>query len=214
VTDLERFFVQLARNLAAIDRSRLAKPLILVDIRNSILPYRANRRALALESSEDYELVLMRFCAGEGGFARTGPDEVRDEFVKELASPNPDLTLVQRHENAVIHLDPEAVAKALDQTPELAFAPPDQRYAPKPPAAEPPSRPARAVSRRESGETRAGRPAAICGSCGEKLPPGRKAKFCPHCGQGQALTHCPECQADLDPSWRHCVNCGAALQSS
>ncbi len=78
--DLERFFRQIVRNLAATDPARLRRPLPLIEIRESIVPYRANRRALQLESSEDYELVLMRLCAGEGGFARTEPAEVRAEF--------------------------------------------------------------------------------------------------------------------------------------
>jgi double zinc ribbon protein len=216
VTDLERFFAQLVRNIAAGDRARLAKPLLLVDIRNSILPYRANRRALQLESSEDYELVLMRLCAGEGGFARTGPDEVRDEFVKELGSPNPDLTIIQQHEAAVVHLDPKAVAQALDSKPDLAYAPrepvldaradvpsPSQIPTPKvrtrtPPKGAPPA------NQPESSPSR-------CSRCGGGLPVGRVVNFCPQCGQNLARTSCPACKTELEPTWRHCVNCGAAL---
>jgi Double zinc ribbon len=205
VTDLERFFILLVRNVAAGDPARLAKPLFLVDIRNSILPYRANRRALQMESSEDYELALLRFCAGEGGFARTGPDEVHDEFVKELASSNPDLTVIQRHEDAVVHLDAKAVAKALDPEPELAFAPPDQRHAP-PAQKKPPATPVRSVGRSGSSKT--------CGVCGGKLPSGRSAKFCPHCGKSQTSSRCPGCQAELEAGWRHCVSCGASLPAN
>jgi predicted RNA-binding Zn-ribbon protein involved in translation (DUF1610 family) len=200
VTDLERFFLQLVRKVAADDRARLGKPLFLSDIRNSILPYRANRRALELESSEDYELVLMRFCAGEGGFARTGPDEVRDEFVRELASPNPNLTIVQQHENAVIHLDPKAVAKALDPSPDLAYAPlEDRRRSVK---AGPP--PASKDNRVDGGNV-----VSRCSRCGDALPAGRVVKFCPQCGQDLTRIRCPECSTELEPAWRHCVNCGA-----
>lgn len=212
--DLERFFVQLVRNIAAGDRTRLGKPLLLVDIRNSILPYRANRRALQLESSEDYELVLMRFCAGEGGFARTGPDEVRDEFVKELGSSNPDLTIVQQHEDAVVHLDSKAVAKALDPQPELAYAPqeplsPSEEAkptpTPKPKRGSREPRPA-ASERDETGER-----ASSCSRCGGALPAGRVVNFCPQCGQNLTRVQCPECKTELDRGWRHCVNCGATL---
>jgi hypothetical protein len=201
VTDLERFFVQLVRNLAADDRTRLGKPLLLVDIRNSILPYRANRRALQLESSEDYELVLMRLCAGEGGFARTGPDEVRDVFMQELESPNPDLTIVRQHENAVVHLDSRAVAKALDPQPELAYAP--QEPVPSSPNVEEPlvSAPAANAPSR-------------CSRCESVLPVGRVVNFCPQCGQNLTRVHCPECGTELDRRWRHCVNCGATLHDS
>jgi hypothetical protein len=214
VTDLECFFVQLVRTLAAGDRTRLGKPLLLVDIRNSILPYRANRRALQLESSEDYELVLMRLCAGEGGYARTGPDEVQDEFIKELESPNPDLTLVARHEKAVVHLDSRAVAKALDPQPELAYAPQEHLT----PAAEitptPGGKPKRGVheprpaaSKQDEDRDKPSR----CSRCGGALPTGRVVNFCPQCGQDLTRPRCSACQTELEPGWRHCVSCGAAV---
>src|SRR3954471_15804312 len=125
MSDLERFFALLVRNLAAINPARLRQPLSLAEIRESIIPYRANRRALQLESSEEYELVVMRLCAGEGGLAFTEPEEARAEFEQELKSPNPDLTIVERHRKAVLGLEQKAVAKALDPKPELAYAPPD-----------------------------------------------------------------------------------------
>jgi hypothetical protein len=215
VTDLERFFVQLVRNLAASDRARLAKPLLLVDIRNSILPYRANRRALQLESSEDYELVLMRLCAGEGGFARTGPDEVRDEFMREVGSPNPDLTMVQQHENAVVHLDAKAIAKALDPHPELAYAPQepgsqteDLEHPVASSSDEPSPRPGKTTSTShiENDSSR-------CSRCGAGLPADRVVNFCPQCGQSLKRMHCPECKTELERGWRHCVACGAALHN-
>jgi hypothetical protein len=206
VEDLDRFFRYMVNSIAATDPARLHGPLPLPEIRQTILPYRANRRALNLESSEDYELMLIRLCAGEGGFARTEPDEAHAEFVAEAQSSNPDLGIAERHEEAVVILNEDQVARALQPVSDIAFAPPEQRYAPKPPSKSP-------LPVSPSDKTKAGRPAAICGWCGEKLPLGRKTKFCPHCGQSQAPTHCPHCQADLEPNWRHCVNCGAALQS-
>jgi hypothetical protein len=134
--------------------------------------------------------------------------------VAEAQNSNPDLTIVHRHENASVILNEEQIARALDPAADTAFAPPDQRYAPPVPK-EPSSPPARGVSRRDSTETKAGRRApAICGTCGGNLPPGRKARFCPHCGESQAPTRCPECQSELEATWRHCVNCGAALEAT
>jgi hypothetical protein len=209
--DLGRFFRHMVSSLAASDPGRLHEPLPLAEIRQTIIPYRANRRALSLETSEDYELVLIRLCAGEGGFARTEPEEAHAEFAAEAQSPNPDLAIVERHEEAVVILNEDKVARALEPVSDSAFAPPDNRYAP-PPAVVPPTKSAPRVSR-DSKQRNAGRSAAICRSCGEKLPLGMKTKFCPHCGQSQALTRCPECQANLEPGWRHCVNCGTALPS-
>jgi Double zinc ribbon len=212
VEDLSRFFRQIVRNLAATDPARLGSPLPLGEIRRTILPYRANRRALQLETSEDYELVLIRLCAGEGGFARTEPDDVQVKFSAEALSSNPDLTIVHRHENATVILNEEQLARALDPTLELAFAPSDQRFAPPAPRApapapDPPA-PARDLSKPQSGSP----PPVMCRACSGRLPPGRSVKFCPHCGESQVLTHCPECQTELEPAWRHCVTCGAVVK--
>ncbi len=214
--DLQRFFVQLVRNVAAEDSTRLRKPLLLGDIRNSILPYRGNRRALGLESSEDYEWVLLRLCAGEGGFARTGPDDVADDFRNEVGTPNPDLTVVQRHENAVVHLDPGAVAKALDRNAELAFAPPradlsvDGAAASRPQGQAPGSR---ASSSHSSARDEASTTGSRCRRCGITLPARRSVNFCPGCGQNLSRPRCASCEAELEPTWRHCVNCGATVDA-
>lgn len=212
MTDVERFFVQLVRNLAGGDRSRLRQPLAVAEIRNSILPYRASRRALQLESSEDYELVLMRLCAGEGGFARTEPVEARVEFEMEVGSPNPDLTLVERHDKAVLNLDPDAVTKALDRKPELA-------YAPREPGSQAANVEEPFVSSSGGPSIRRGNTASArqpedgpprCSRCGADLPIDRVVNFCPQCGQN-LKRHCPECGTEIERDWRHCITCGAAV---
>ncbi|MGI9042110.1 MAG: glucose-1-phosphate adenylyltransferase [Gemmatimonadales bacterium] len=124
MTDLERFFRRLVSNLAATDPARLHRPLPLAEVRQSILPYRANRRSLQLDTSEEYELVLLRLSAGEEGLVRTEPEELRVRFAEELRSPNPDLDILQRHGDARITLRSEPLARALGPGPELAFAPP------------------------------------------------------------------------------------------
>jgi hypothetical protein len=214
VEDLSRLFVQIVRNLAAVDPARLRMPLPLQEIRHKIIPYRTNRRALQLESSEEYELVLIRLCAGEGGFARTEPHDLHAKFAAEAVNSNPDLTIVHRYENAVVILDERQLAQALTLALDLTFAPPEQRFAFSIPVPEEPS-PAPHQPPTEAGVSEPqARPlsAAVCGACCGKLPLGRKVKFCPHCGKSQVLTHCPECQAALEPTWRHCIACGADLR--
>ena len=221
MTDLERFFRQIVLNLAATDPARLHRPLPLTDLRDIIVPYRANRRALQLESSEDYELVLMRLCAGEGGFARTEPDEVRAEFEAEVRSPNPDLDIVHRYENAVVSLDPKLLALALNHEPGLAFAPPDPSV--QPPARETvttepdlPSLEPLSAEPKPAGAADQHLPQQLphCGLCGRGLPSGRVVNFCPHCGASQVLTRCPACRSETAPGWRHCVSCGSAIGGS
>jgi hypothetical protein len=219
VTDLERLFRRLVRNLAGTEPARLHQPLPLADIYQSIVPYRSNRRSLQLESSEDYELVLLRLAAGEGGFVRTEPEEARKKLAAEVASSNPDLTLLRRVENVFLTLRSEPLAYALGPEPEPA-APPlvDARPAPAPlglpelpelpELSEPDERPE--LPELEPTTPEEGVP--HCLFCGGTLPGHRTVTFCPHCGQRQGPATCPACHSEVEPGWRHCVSCGSALQ--
>jgi hypothetical protein len=217
VTDLERFFRRLVANLAASDPARLHHPLPLEDVQDSIIPYRSNRRALNLETSEDYEMVLLRLCAGEGDLVRTEPEEARAMFAEELLSPNPDLDVFRRVEHVLVSLRPEPLARALgpEPDPDAPFAPPS-RFAPPVPAIpglDPP--PLDALDPLElEADTIADEPgetAPQCLYCGDRLPSDRPVRFCPHCGQRQAPPECPQCHSEIEPGWRHCVSCGALV---
>ena len=198
MTDLERFFRRIVSNLAAIDAGRLQDPLPLAEIPVSIVPYRANRRALQVDTSEEYEMVLLRLCAGEGGYVRTDPEAVRLKFEEEVRSPNPDLEVIHRFEDVTVTLRPDRVDRALhsevedfDQMPVAA-----SQHPPMLDEAE------EIVEEEIVGSQ--------CLYCGGALPD-RPVKFCPHCGQSQVAMVCPECHTDVEPGWRHCVNCGVAL---
>ena len=204
MTDLERLFRQLVTNLSATDPSRLREPLTLREIRDTFLPYRANRRALQLESSEDYELALMGLCAGREGYARTEPESIRTAFAEEIESPNPDLTLLQQHEHVALTLDPASVARVVTPPdPHRGFAPPT----PPPPPVKPTPLPKKKRAAPENGPPKLDH----CGRCRGKLPAGRVVNFCPECGYDLRRGHCPQCNAELDPEWRHCVSCGLNL---
>jgi predicted RNA-binding Zn-ribbon protein involved in translation (DUF1610 family) len=235
VTDVERFFRRLVGNLAATDPARLHRPVSLDDISRSILPYRANRRALGLDTSEDYELVLLRLCAGEGGLVRTEPEEVRARFAQEIRSPNPDLHVLWSFENVHVTLRAEPLARALDASSDQAYAPPPTDVVPDleeelarlhdlrefaeaelpgvealrapSPATEPVAGEPDEAAELELPETET-RPS--CPYCGGSLPVDRAVNFCPHCGQSQTKLLCHECRSEVEPGWRHCVTCGAA----
>jgi len=161
--------------------------------------------------------------------------DVAERFRSELASPNPNLELIRAYADAELQLETERLARALGPGPDEAFAPPEDaefeppepmapreaeggadvisletlraaRMAPDPipivPApprmtAEPDPDP---PPRTESG--------LRCSFCGGRLPTGRPVNFCPHCGQNQAFSRCPECQSEIELGWRHCINCG------
>ena len=244
MTDLERFFRRLVERLGATDPSRLHRPLPLDEIIYTLVPYRANRRALGVDTSEEYELVVMRLCAGEGGLVRTEPDEARVRFVRELATPNPDLAALHSFESVLITLRPEPLMRALGpaessfesvpeqkdsrdgardalslpEIPELEeWRGPLDRKEPEPEALEsdPESLELDADDLLEADpdpdpET-VPEPPSRCLYCGGRLPTSRAVNFCPHCGQSQTLTLCPECRSEIEPGWKHCVNCGRAV---
>jgi hypothetical protein len=214
---LERFFRRLVANLASNDPARLHQPLPLDEIQGSILPYRSNRRALGLESSEEYELLLLRLCAGEAGFVHTEPEEVREHFAEELRSPNPDLEVLHRFENVLVSLRTAPLERALgpEPDPHLPYAPPGP-----PPAAgiaepaldlPPPEPPEPAGTFDDAAPEEVASGESRCPYCGGALPTDRPARFCPHCGQRQAPPECPRCHSEVEAGWRHCVNCGTAL---
>lgn len=212
MTDLERFFRRLVGNLAGTDPARLHRPIPLQDLLHVIVPYRANRRVLRLDTSEDYELVVMRLCAGEGGFVRAHPEEARARFAQELASPNPDLGVLHQVENVVLALGSEHLARALGPEPEPEFAPP-AAVTPEPPAPHD-LPPVAELEDLPEPESPAADPTPHCLFCGGTLPLNRGVNFCPHCGQNQKLLQCPDCRTELEPGWRHCVNCGAAVDEA
>ncbi|HET7427283.1 MAG TPA: zinc ribbon domain-containing protein [Gemmatimonadales bacterium] len=230
MTDLERFFRRLVENLASSDPARLHRPIPLEDIHGSIIPYRSNRRALLLESSEDYELILLRLCAGEGSLVRTEPEEARARFAEEAASSNPDLGVLHQFEKVLITIRSEPLARALapETDPDLPYAPPPggpvlsgldlegldpiHDLAPAAPdLAEDVESPSDHTPDLIDDTTELSDETEHCLYCGDVLPGGRAVRFCPHCGQRQTPPECPRCHSDVEPGWRHCVSCGTAL---
>ena len=211
MTDLERFFRRLVAALASTEPARLHRPIPLDDLRHAILPYRANRRALALDTSEEYELVLLRLCAGEGGLVRTEPEEARAKFIRELQSPNPDLRVLDATRGVLLTLRAEPLARALGPEPDPGYAPPVPFV---PPPLTTPSDVPEFPDLGESAEPEALAEEPVpphCLYCGGALPLHRPVNFCPHCGQSQTVALCSHCHGELEPGWRHCVNCGAAV---
>lgn len=216
--DLELIFRHLVAALAAADPVRLNRPVALGEIRESIIPYRTSRRALGLDTIEDYDLLLLRLAAGEGNYARTTPENVRARFAEEAAGSNPDLSLLRRYPDAALTLEGLRVARALAASDHHGrYAPPEPDLASdaepeadpepvqvldlelsRPPAPPPASAPA-------------AEPGLMCLYCGGSLPAGKTVNFCPNCGQSQTTPRCPQCHTEVELGWRHCINCGGTL---
>jgi hypothetical protein len=90
-----------------------------------VVPYRSVRRALGVDSSEDYELLVLRLAGGEGGFAIVEPEPVQVRFAEEAVSVNPNLAVLQDFRDAQLSVDEDALAWVLaGHSREEMYAPP------------------------------------------------------------------------------------------
>jgi hypothetical protein len=187
VTDLERFFERLVRNLVATNPERVTQRIGLLELRNDILPYRSNRRALGIESSDEYEELCVRLVGEEDGLVKTDPPEVAEWCQRQMSSLTPDLSGIPGQGSTSILLSPEAIARILGEDT------------------------AAGIAKAGAGEIRKEDlplPPEKCVHCQAPLPSNRAINFCPVCGRNVTAIPCDNCGADMEPGWRFCVNCG------
>jgi hypothetical protein len=166
------------------------------DIRKSLLPYRAQRRALGLESVEDYETVLLRLVAEERGYVKTQPPAAAVRCRDELGQSNPDLAVLEDLADATVQLTSLAASQILnDGQPEVASPPLEK--APEP------------TMSKDKSDTASSK---ACSVCQGALPVRRTATFCPHCGERLIPLTCTRCGSEFESGWRHCITCGAPVQ--
>jgi hypothetical protein len=229
--ELDRMYRRLAHNIRASFPDLLTRPFEVSQIYQHVIPYRLNRRELALDSNEEYELTLMQLLSGARGLL-TGDEDMQRALRAELESANPDLTAFRAFATSTVSLSPDAL-RAMDAQPlarRASPAPPaadkavasaqlelsrrateevavaemrPERPEPTPPAprVSPPTSPAGGVA-----------PTSSCRYCGGELPDGREVNFCPHCGQNLTIKQCPACSTELELEWRFCVACGRQVE--
>ncbi len=231
IDEVERLFRHLVDVLSQSDPDRLKSPIQISEIYQSVVPYRHHRSALGFDTNEDYEMAVLRFLAGDGGFATIDPPEVQDALAQEARSINPDPSAFREYAAARVYLNSGAVRTVTEA--QEAYAPP-----PSPEAEE--EDPALEFSSEESDpfgpdpdvvdlttakmtalddapdethQVTEGVPFAgtSCLYCGEDLPVGRVVKFCPFCGRDLRMVSCPACGADLEAGWRYCITCGDSI---
>ena len=81
--------------LVLSERHNLHEPVTVAEIYTDLIPYRSVRM-IGFAMNADYEHALMQLLAGEGGYARVEPVEVRDHLREELKTSNPN-TGIYRH---------------------------------------------------------------------------------------------------------------------
>jgi len=231
MTSLDPLVRLLVQTLSEQDPARLHRPMPLNELMDAVLPYRIVRRELGVDTAEDYETLLLRLCAGEGEFLQADP-AAQSAMAAELRKPLPDLGLLRVWGDTHIILRTDPLLDAIEEDPEVKYAPPHVRRltpepasptsakSPKakpdaewhadpvielhtPSAAEPPADADRVLEE--------GKAAVRCPFCGGLLPPRMAINFCPHCGMGQDVGACRTCGADVDVGWRYCVSCGEEI---
>jgi hypothetical protein len=220
--ELTRFARRLVEQLTA-SKEGVNRAVPIGQIREKILPYRTHRRALMLESVEDYETVLLRLVAGERGFVRTLPAAAAKRCQDELAGANPDLGVLDQLADSTIQITSLAAAQIVGddgamgtepevtlnevkgrgdrvqyrRTAELAAAAPRPRDDTAPVIA--------SEAKQSGGDSE-------CRHCRHAMPAGRTVVFCPWCGGRLIPFTCARCQTELDSEWRHCITCGAPVK--
>ena len=205
--ELDRLFELLVEALSA--EARLAVPFQATEVYERLEPYRSNRSRLKVATHQDYEMTVLRLLAGERGYVRLEPDDVRDAMQREVAETNPDTAYFRNFPDARSTVNGRAAERVLNA--EQAYAPPftiesggqdSVDYTsenPVPPVVIP------LAARRDVPLGNQ------CAYCGGMLPTNRKVNFCPHCGQPPSGDlKCPACGSVVDVGWTYCLSCGRA----
>jgi hypothetical protein len=121
--DVKRVFHVLVQALADKTPERLRQPLPLTELYETILPYRQFRGDLQFDSIGDYEMALLRFLGGDGGYATVEPEEVREFLAREASAVNPSTGVFRGFDEATLTLNPSAVNTVLHAR--QAYAPPE-----------------------------------------------------------------------------------------
>jgi predicted RNA-binding Zn-ribbon protein involved in translation (DUF1610 family) len=108
--------------VAAHEPDALRNPLPVGEIIQRMMPYRACRAALGLETAEDYELLMLRMLAEEEGLVTVWPPESAERCRVEVAAVLPDLAFLQAVLESTIRVNVEALERVPPQRPP---SPPD-----------------------------------------------------------------------------------------
>lgn len=237
MTELERFAAVLLNHWQQ-ESGQPAAPLAVGSLLDRTLPYRTARRELGIDTSEDYEVLVLRLVAGEGGLTHTEPPEAGEMARTTMAAKVPDLDVLRLLRSATVTFTDDAIAqlegvRPLPPRPEEPVAPTRVAEAEAAPPAPTPviplHRPESVVEAAPEPESTpvpepAGPPPAFltgvaftppsqrCWQCEQPLPGGREVKFCVECGADQRTPACGQCGAAVERAWRFCPECGTTLR--
>jgi len=236
VDNLDRMFRHLVRTIRSRFPQYLDQPFDVSELHQTILPYRLNRRELALESNEDYEITLTELLSGARDYMIVD-DPMREALRAELAAVNPDPSAFKQFASARVAISPAALrslavgpgdeaplitatpaAQAGAQRPPRPAAPAAPPPAPPPPVAPPPPPPPPRPSRQSvpmqsiPATPRTSNPAIPAVGTRTIVPV--QEDRCRSCGEslpsGRPITFCPHCGQNLTTA--NCPACGSELE--
>jgi hypothetical protein len=101
---LGRFHDVLVEEIRARRPEYLTDSFTVAEIYQHLVPYASHRDRLGVEMNGDYEDVLLRLLAGQGGFLNLESEPARDRLLTELESSNPDTSLYREFAAAYVRL--------------------------------------------------------------------------------------------------------------
>lgn len=217
----------LVESLIQLRPNALTQPVTVAEIYQDLIPYRSVKGPLGFALNADYEHALLHLLAGDDGYARIEPEEVRETLSRELKSPNPDVGLFRDYASCDVFVtvpedardgtyrapertpEPEAPARSAAKPVEsweavvsgatrIDAADAVRGFAARTPP-EPPAAPKSATAMQS------------CVSCAKPLPAGKNVRFCPHCGADQTQRLCKTCKEPLEKDWKFCIACGSSV---
>ena len=147
--NVDRMFRHLVRTVRSRYPQYLSQPFDVGELHQTILPYRLNRRELALESNDDYEITLTELLSGARGYLIVD-DQMRDALRAEMESVNPDPTAFKQFASARVAISPAALRNLsigpVEDTSSAANSVSASSAAPPAPRPAAPPQPARAAA--------------------------------------------------------------------
>jgi hypothetical protein len=201
---IDRMYEQLVKVIKERFPQYRSHPFTVAELYQTILPYRLNRRELALETVQEYEAALLTLLAGGKGYLVVD-DRMRDAIRSEMQTNGPSTELIRRFGAEHLALAPEPAGRLSRSGGALEVLPgaPDDS---------PPPQSSQSASARRGLRSVAthGEP---CRYCGGALPAGRRISFCPHCGQNVTTINCDACGTELEVGWLFCTTCGREVRT-
>ena len=209
-----RFHRVLAESIAVGTPAYLRKSFTVAEIYQSLTPFRSHHDHLGITRNREYDELLLRLLAGEGGYLVLESEPAREAIRRELERRHRNTGIYREFAAAKVRLNPARIPVDLPEAPSAAARATGKdgtRTGPAGDAARSPARRVAAAGKvRRSGAVPKAAP-DTCPACGGKLPDDDRLTFCPHCGENTREAPCPQCGEILQREWRFCIVCGARV---